>query len=235
MSNYLSDNFELGVQKEAVDVSTAQRNYLVGFLRGMISTDSEQIVVTPQLVAALVDNHVPVRVERKLGGDSFIDLNYADVGAWIEDEADAVIRRSNILVKLSPFTRDDFSQFLDNQIIISYSDIEQLTLEELQIFQQKKITAISIDKAIDANGKHLISTILNWKVDHIIKCRALDDYLQSLLLAMIMNSNLRYAVQMNPALLHTVYCYKGMITNQELSNRFSLPWKDLLLLCWDWN
>ncbi len=234
MTNYLADDFELEAQKESVDVSTMQRNYSVGFLQNNLLRKNS-MVITPSVVQKLVDNHVPVWVQRGLGKDNYIDLDYADVGAFLEDEASEVISRADIIVQLAPLTVEELSQLKDNQIVISYTDLEMVSKEDLSVLQQKKITALSLDDALDANGNRLVSTILGWNVDISVKCVALEDFLLAVFFALIFTGNIRHAVQRNPALLQIIYCYKGIITHKKLSDKYSLLWKDLLLLCWDWN
>lgn len=235
MSNFLSDDFQLDVQREPVDTGTLRRDFSVGFLKGNSFSPENQVLIKPDIVGELVKNQVVVRVERKIGASAFIDLDYADVGAEIEDDADEVISHSNIIVKLAPLTSDELILLKNKQIIISYTDLSSLSSDDILVLQQKKITAISLDKALDSNGKHLINNILSWKVDAAIQCDALGNYILSLLFALIYNTYVRYAVQMNPALLQTIYCYQGVITDKQLGEKYQLYWKDILLLCWNWN
>ena len=59
-----------------VDEATAQCHFAVGILKGNSLTPQKEIVIPPYSVETLVENHVPVRIERGIGqGADFIIIN----------------------------------------------------------------------------------------------------------------------------------------------------------------
>ncbi len=229
-------SFELNPQREEVGQSTAQRNFSVGFLKGNSLTSPKNVVVLPYAVETLVENHVPVFTERKLGEKAgFSDLDYADSGAEIEDNAVEICKKVDILVSLAPFSDEEVDAMKKQQIIISPFSDADATTRYFEKLKAKGITALSFRFVKTENGNEQLETILHQPEGNIAASAYLSDFLLSLIFPLILNSNIRYAVQTNPLLLKAIYCYKGILANKIIGENLNLPWKDLLLLCWDWN
>ena len=107
----MKEDFEHATQMEAVGETTTQHSFAVGILKGNSLTPRKEVVIPPYSVETLVENHVPVRTERGMGKDAdFIDLDYADAGALIEDDARYVFQKSDILISLRPLTAEELNQ-----------------------------------------------------------------------------------------------------------------------------
>lgn len=222
-------------QEEAVELATEQRNFSVGFLKKNTLTPKKEIVIPPITIKRLVENEVEVSTERFLGkGFNFIDLDYADMGATIVDEAEMIIQHANIIVQLAPFATEDLLLLKHNQIIISTTGYDDLSAEDLLIMQEKNITAISLNFVKNVEGSNLLDDILK-NDSKAYSCAAIGELAVSLILPIILNNNLRYAIQTAPILLNAIYCYKGKLTNPQIASNLNLPYTDLLMLCWDWN
>lgn len=229
-------SFELEPQREEVGQSTAQRNFSVGFLRGNSLTSKKNVVVLPYAVETLVENHVPVFIERKLGEKAgFSDLDYADSGAEIEDNAEEICKKVDILVSLAPFSNNELCASKKQQIIISPFSDADAQAEHFEVLKEKGITALSLRFVKEEDGTERLARILQQPEGNLAASAYLGDFLLSLIFPLILNSNIRYAVQTNPLLLKAIYCYKGILANKIIGENLQLPWKDLLLLCWDWN
>jgi len=230
------DDFALDTQREEVGTETDQRNFVVGFLKRNSLTDHKKIVILPSLIKRLVEGNIPTMVERNLGkGADFIDLDYADVGAIIEESAECICQKSNILIQLSPFTKEDLSRLPAGQIIISPFPVAEVDKEILSLLQLKKITAISLHLVPNAQGDCFLQDILQTKDNPLVASAALCNLLATTIISLVYNANVRYAVQTNPMLLKAIFCYKGILTNAEIAQRCNVPFSDLLMLCWDWN
>lgn len=235
MSDNPQDSLFLTPQESPIGLSTEQRNFSVGFLKKNTLLQLKKIAFPPITINKLVNNHVPVRIERKIGKElGFIDLDYADMGADIEDTRELIIEHTNILVQLAPFTADELSQLEDNQIIISSSNVQDITPDDIRIMQEKKITALSLNFVKNVEGGNLMEDIIR-NESSAQSCGAIGELVISLILPIIFNNNLRYAVQTAPTLLNAIYCYKGKLAHAEIAQRNNLPFTDLLMLCWDWN
>lgn len=228
----MADNFEHETQREAVGEATAQRNFAVGFLKGNSLSPRKNVVIPPYSVETLVENHVPVRVERKLGkGADFIDLDYADAGAILEDTPEFIFKKSDIVVCLRPLSCDELVQLKDNQILITPVAPEEITAEHLTVLQIKHITALSLRMIQNVENDELLQDILEVEGGMYVASNALGDLTVSLILPLIFNSHLRHALQANPVLLQAIYCYRGTLTREDVSERTETPWCDLLSLC----
>ena len=222
-------------QEESVELATEQRNFSVGFLKKNTLTPKKEIVIPPIAIKRLVENEVEVSTERFLGkGFDFIDLDYADMGATIVEEAGMIVQHSNIVVQLAPFSTEELLLLKHNQIIISATGYSDVSAKDLLIMQEKNITAISFNFVKNVEGTNLLSDILE-NDSLAYACGAMGELVVSLILPIIFNNSLRYAIQTAPVLLNAIYCYKGKLTNLQIADNLNLPYTDLLMLCWNWN
>ena len=232
----MEEDFELEPQREEVGQKTAQRKFSVGFLSGNTLTANKNVVIQPYTVETLVENHVTVYVERNLGvGAGFIDLDYADSGATLEENPIEVCKKADILVSLAPLTLEDCAHLHERQILISPFRDEDVSLELIQFLQQKKMTALSLNFIRNVQDTSLLEDILSLSSGNLAAGASLGDLILSMIFSLIFNTNMRDAVQTNPTLLQAIYFYQGILTNKLISKRFNLPFNDLLLICWDWN
>lgn len=217
------DNYSPETQREAVGQETAHRNFAVGFLKGNTLTPAKDIVITPQCVKKLVDSEIPVFTERKLGkGADYIDLDYADVGATIEEEPARICRNAKIIVRLSPFTETEIWNLAEEQIIITPFPTDLATPELLAAIQARKITAISLNLIQNVEGDEFLHDIIHTKEGPWVASAALCNTILSLIFPLVFNDNLSYALQANPLLSKALYSNKGTITNKEIGDRAGL-------------
>ena len=223
------DNYSPETQREAVGQETAHRHFAVGFLKGNTLTPAKDIVITPNCVKKLVDNEIPVFIERKTGkGADYIDLDYADVGASIEDDAARICRNAKIIVRLSPFTENEIWNLADEQIIITPFPIETAATETIAAVQAKRITAISLNLLQNVDGDEFLQDILHSTEGPWVASAALCNTILSLIFPIVFNANLRYALQANPLLIKSIYSYKGIVTHHAVAERTGMKHTDLL-------
>lgn len=229
----MKEDYEHATQMEAVGEATAQHHFAVGILKGNSLTPRKEVVIPPYSVETLVENHVPVRTERGMGkGADFIDLDYADAGALIEDEPKYVFQKSDILISLRPLTAEELNQLKDSQILITPIPLADITPEHLAILHKKNITALSLRLVHNVEDGELLQDIIHVEGGIYAACNALGDWVLSLIFPLVFNSEMRYALQENPVLMQAIYCYKGILTRHDIGERHDIPWRDLLLLCW---
>lgn len=230
------EEYEHATQMATVDELTAQHNFAVGILKGNSLTPRKEVVIPPYSIETLVENHIPVRIERGSGqGADFLDLDYADAGALIEDESRYVYQKSDILISLRPLTLDELNQLKESQILITPIAPDEIAPDHLAFLRKKNITALSLKLVNNVEDGELLQDILHVEGGIYAACNALGDFVLSLVFPIIFNSEMRYAIQENPVLMQAIYCYKGILTHQETAERHQLPWRDLLTLCWDLN
>lgn len=229
----MKEDYEHATQMEAVGEATAQHHFAVGILKGNSLSPRKEVVIPPYSVETLVENHVPVRTERGMGkGADFIDLDYADAGALIEDEPKYVFQKSDILISLRPLTAEELNQLKDSQILITPIPLTDITPEHLAILHKKSITALSLRLVHNVEDGELLQDIIHVEGGIYAACNALGDLVLSLIFPLVFNSEMRYALQENPVLMQAIYCYKGILTRHDIGERHDIPWRDLLLLCW---
>lgn len=230
------EEYEHATQMATVDEATAQHNFAVGILKGNSLTPRKEVVIPPYSIETLVENHIPVRIERGSGqGADFLDLDYADAGALIEDESRYVYQKSDILISLKPLTPEELKQLKNSQILITPIAPNDISPEHLAILHQKNITALSLKMVNNVEDGELLQDIMQVEGGIYAACNALGDFVLSLVFPLIFNSEMRYALQENPVLMQAIYCYKGILTHQETGERLQIPWRDLLMLCWGIN
>ena len=223
------DNYTPETQREAVGQATAHRNFAVGFLKGNTLSPAKDIVITPNCVKKLVDNEIPVFIERKIGkGADYIDLDYADMGATIEEDADAVCRNAKIIVRLSPFAPDELTALTEESIIITPFPLEKVDAQVIASITERRLTAISLNLIQNVDGDEFLQDIIHTKEGPWVASAALCNTILSLIFPIVFNAKLSYALQANPLLIKCIYSYKGIITHPAIAERAGIKNTDLL-------
>ena len=223
------DNYTPETQREAVGQATAHRNFAVGFLKGNTLSPAKNIVITPNCVKKLIDNEIPVFIERKLGkGADYIDLDYADVGVTIEEDADAVCRQVQILVRLSPFAPDELMALKKESIIITPFPLEKVDTQVIASITERRLTAISLNLIQNVDGDEFLQDIIHTKEGPWVASAALCNTILSLIFPIVFNAKLSYALQANPLLIKCIYSYEGTITHPAIAERAGMKHTDLL-------
>lgn len=223
------DNYTPETQREAVGQETAHRNFAVGFLKGNTLSPAKDIVITPNCVKKLIDNEIPVFIERKLGkGADYIDLDYADVGATLEEEAANVCRHAQIIVRLSPFAPEELKELKEEQIVITPFPLEKTDAAIIAAITDRRLTAISLNLIRNVDGDEFLQDIIHTQEGPRVASAALGNTILSLIFPLVFNDSLRYALQSNPLLINSIYSYKGIITHPAIAARGGVKHTDLL-------
>lgn len=224
--------FELNPDEESLGIASKSHFKVLGILK---SSSLSDLIITPNIVKILVENHVKVLIQRGIGEkQDFKDMDYADVGAELYDDVFTIIKHSSILIKTSHFNSLELSFLREEQTIISNENFKDFVLSDIQFLIKKKINALSYNLAMGKSGKNIVKSLEEQGLDLVVRQTLFSNFIISFLISLIFNP-LRYAVQTNLTILQSIYCYQGVLTNQRLAESFQLPWKDILLLCWNWN
>lgn len=224
----MTEDHEYETQREAVDEATAQRGLAIGILAGNTLTPRGDVVVPPYTVETLVENHLPVYVERGLGqGAGLIDLDYADAGAILAADADELYRSSDLLVCLRPLSIEEMPQLRDHQILITPVRSDEVTADHLSVLQLKSATALSLRMIRNVEGGELLQDILLADGGAQVSGDALGDLLLSMIFPLVFNSRWQGASRENPALFQALYCYRGVLTREEIAFRLQLPFQQI--------
>lgn len=232
----MNDNplFELKPQEEMFGIAPTTTNCYLGILKDNDS-GANNWIISPDMVSKLTENHISVLMQRGTGEKwGFQDLDYADEGAELFDDIGSVIQTANIVVKTTNFTSQELSLMKEGQTLISCVDFNTMTCSDAEIMEKTKINALAFNLITDRDG-HLIlenmqKNILGEKARQI----SFAEFLIPILIVLMFN-RIRFAVQTNPAILQSIYCYNGILTHREFAEKHHLKWQDILLLCWNWN
>lgn len=147
----VSASFVYETQEEKLDIKPAGERLEIGIPKETAYQEN-RIGLTPEAVGVLVNNGHEVTIETKAGGGSnWDDKDYADAGAKIAYDADAVYQ-CPILVKSAPIVQEECEQLQMNQTIISPLHLSLLKKEIIEVLMKKRITAIGFENLKDESG-----------------------------------------------------------------------------------
>lgn len=141
--------------EEVLDVKPEGAKLHIGIPKE-IAFQENRIALTPDSVGVLIANGHQVTVEHKAGeGSHYRDKEYAEAGAQIVYERDAVFK-CPILVKSAPPVEEDMPLLQLNQTIISPIHLSALKKSYIEKMMEKRITALSFENFKDASATYPI-------------------------------------------------------------------------------
>lgn len=232
MTTTFGEMFETKLQ--SIDLGSQLKNFSIGFIK---NGDSKlPLLISLEQIQQLVHHNIKVYMERGYGIPYGIsDIEYVDRGVDLIDEVRSVIQLSNIIIKYEPFTLSEFLYIKNNQVLLSCISENSITNEMAQILSSKRITALALNYITDKHGDPLMSSIIENTFSSSAKSIALGVIISSVVMSFSYDRNMRQTIQLNPELIKSIYCFLGEICNPQIAAHASVPWKDLLGLCWDWN
>lgn len=222
-------------QEEYIHLDMPRRNFSVGLLKDSHPI-KEVVLITPDTIGKLVEANVQVWLQRGFcDHTTWIDLDYADMGAIILDDPVSIIRHSDIITKLEPFDFDEIELFRPGQIMISSVILNELTVTQFNFYKKMQISAFGLNM-IKGKNEHAVfeDILLNTLSERAISV-ALGELLLSILYPLMYSGSLKDSIQTSATLMQGIYCYNGLLCNREIGEKLELPWKDILSICWNWN
>lgn len=123
--------------------------------------EEKRVALTPAGVKSLVDNGNQVFVEKDAGLQSrFTNEEYEKVGAKIVYSAEEAINRSELVLKVAPFTEEEALKLNPEQIVFSFLQLF-MRRRILEIFLEKKVTSIGFELVEDVDGKMPILSVMS--------------------------------------------------------------------------
>lgn len=111
-----------------------------------ISNDERRVTLTPGGVSILKANGHDIFIEKGAGEDAnFPDREYADAGAEIAYSASDVFKKSDLILKIAPLTKEEFELLEPDQSLISALHMGSQTEEYLKALTKKSITGIGYE------------------------------------------------------------------------------------------
>lgn len=222
-------------QEQTVEWGLVEHPVSLGLVRGDRPIP-DVVLFTPELVHQLTDRGINVYVQRDYAAHTkYSNMDYADVGAELLDDFQSVAAAAKLLVKFSPFTEQELELLRDGQIVVSRVIFNELTHRYIQLLQQKQAYAVAINLITGKDNWSELDNILMSSADAEIMNKRLGVFIMPLVEAVLFSKNIRAVVQTNPALLQSVFCYKGILCNRVIAEQLDMMWKDILSLCFDLN
>ncbi|MBR4136592.1 MAG: hypothetical protein IKU03_09355 [Bacteroidales bacterium] len=193
-------------------------------------------ILPPESVQTLVENNVIVYMQHGFGAHAhFTDEEYAEAGVVFEDDFTVLASLAKVLVKQTDFTEEELEKIRPEQILFSSQNLSTLSEKALQLLLEKKAAAFAWDLLHDDQQGYLVDKIFDEQISNFGITLALSNLLLPLIVDVVIHPKIRYALQKNPSLMQCIYCYNGTVCHKPLADRFLLPWKDIISLCWDLN
>lgn len=224
---------ELTPQESSLFLSETSKYRSVGLLKDQYGAKGI-VFLMPAKAARLNEEGVHLWVQRHFGKQAaYSDLDYADAGADILEDAFSVIKAADIIAKLEPFTLQEIENMKSNQIIISSFDRNNLSVEYFKKIKEKGITAFALDFIQDMHGNEVLNDIFYRESSPMGITVSLSNLILPILEILSLNGPLKSTIQTNIALFQSLYCYNGEITRQELAQEMNLPWNDFFSHYWN--
>lgn len=227
------------LQTETSCTKKAKKIFNIGFIS---SPNNYPLLITPKIVKTLIAKNMTVYIQRNYGKNLGIEnIEYADCGAEIIDNALNIIHLSNIILKSAPPTEQEFEAIDKNKILFSSIDLNVLTKESIFHLIQNKITAFALNHITDMENKAIIENIckrsleLHGTIHHLSETEKIATFLLSLIEFVTAAVSLRELIATSPYLMKSIYCIEGQICQQGVAEIAQISWKDILQLSWNWN
>lgn len=219
---------------QSIDFEDQLKSFSVGFLKN--DDHKLPLIISLEQIHHLTDNNIHIYIQRGFGDPYGItDIEYAERGAELIDEMETIFQLCNMIVKYEPFTLNELLNLKNNQILLS-NITEQSIINEMAILMfNKRTTALALNYIQDKSGTLLLQSILENTFSNSAKTIAIGVITSSIVMSFTYDRNIRQTIQLNPEFIESIYCYLGEICNPNIAAFASVPWKDILGLCWDWN
>ena len=222
-------------QEQTIEFGLVEHPVTLGLVKGDRPIP-DVVLFTPKLVSKLCEQGIKVFVQRDYAvHTTFTNMDYADAGAEIIDNFLSLVEVSKILVKFSPFTDAELNLLREEQIIISRVIMNELTQQYINLLKEKRAYAIAINLITDKDNWSELDNILMSSANAEIMNKRLGMFIMPLVEALLFSKNIRAVVQTNPALLQSMFCFKGILCNRLIAEHLDMMWKDILSLCFDLN
>ncbi len=155
---YKISNYIL-TQEATLQVGRRRKSFVIGIPKENQKEES-RIALTPVAVGLLVKAGNKIVIERDAGiGANYSNFEYSEAGAIITDSREEVFK-SEIILKISPFTLADALLLGDNQTLISALHIASQEQDVIYKLLKKRVTAIALEYIKgDANIYPIVNSI----------------------------------------------------------------------------
>jgi alanine dehydrogenase len=116
----------------------------------------------PFSVGELIKQGNRVVIERNAGTASgFADEAYREMGATIAYSAEEVIARSRLVLKVVPPSPEECGKLEEGQVLFSFLQLSHATRRQLELFIDRRITAIGFEAIEEPDGDRPVLTAMS--------------------------------------------------------------------------
>lgn len=110
------------------------------------SNDERRVSLTPGGVTVLRANGHEIFIEKGAGDEAkFSDRDYAEAGAEIAYSTEDIFKKSELILKVAPLSKDEFEYLAPDQSIISALHLGNQTADYFQTLTSKSVTGIGYE------------------------------------------------------------------------------------------
>jgi alanine dehydrogenase len=121
-----------------------------------------RVPLIPFAAGELIKQGNRVVIQRDAGAASgFADEAYREMGATIAYSAEEVIARSQLVLKVVPPSGEECSKLEEGQVLFSFLQLSHATRHELEIFLDRRITAIGFEAIEEPDGDRPVLTAMS--------------------------------------------------------------------------
>lgn len=229
------DDLLLEPQEKTITLELPLKENSLGLIKDEQSV-GHFTIMPPTAVRFLTDNKVQVYLQHGFAGQSeYSDMDYANAGAEFVDDFFMIAQMTRLLVKFQPFTLQQVDLMKKKQIIFSTQSASQVSKDYIRMLNEKEITALSMNFIRNDKGNCVFEEIMFASLKASRISEIISGFLLPLLMNLVFNSRLCFALQKTPALMQAAYCFGGQLCNREMAELLHLPWKDIVSLCYGAN
>ncbi|MEA3444344.1 MAG: alanine dehydrogenase [Bacteroidota bacterium] len=131
-------------REETLEIAKKRKSLKIGIPKDE-DRNENRIAITPLAVELLINQGHHVFLESGAGNDAnFSDKDFSEKGASIVSSKSEVMK-SDIIIKVSPFTFDEIEMLEETQLIISALNIATLSVDYIRALMNRKVTALAFE------------------------------------------------------------------------------------------
>lgn len=140
-------------QEEMLEVGNKHKSIKIGIPSENHQVES-RVPLTPEAVEILTGYGHEVMLETGAGkAANYLDTDYSERGGFICDNRQDVFRNSDIILKISPPTKDEINWMKERQVLLSsFQVFTHCEVEYIRGLMDKKVTAIAFEKIQDEHN-----------------------------------------------------------------------------------
>jgi alanine dehydrogenase len=146
--------------EEMLEVGKRHKKLLVGIPREMHPYEN-RLPLTPESVDFLINKGHEILIEANAGkGANYHDRDYAEAGARIVENR-SEIYNCDIILKVSPFTKEEIELLTKNQIIFSSLFLNNQTESSIRELMHRKVTSVAFEYLKDEENQYPVSRAMS--------------------------------------------------------------------------